>query len=127
MHRDYRLLRYYEYSQRVQIHVASWPPAFPMTDPEKQPWVYHLTGEACSRASQFMAMEGQTFVLVASQIITEENLERNNLVGNTVIKTVSPPPASYMPHDSRVGEGGRVDIMIKIYEADSDSLEVASL
>ncbi|KAF2114461.1 putative nitrilase [Lophiotrema nucula] len=81
------LLRYYEYSQGVQIHVASWPAEFEMPDPEKQPWLYHETGEASYRASQFMAIEGQTFVLVASQIITEENLEKNNLLGNHVTKT----------------------------------------
>lgn len=85
----HRLLRYYEYSQRVQIHIASWPAEFEMPDPEKQPWLYHETGEASYRASQFMAIEGQTFVLVASQIITEENLEKNNLLGNHVTKTVS--------------------------------------
>ncbi|KAF2476959.1 uncharacterized protein BDR25DRAFT_348867 [Lindgomyces ingoldianus] len=34
-----------------------------------------------------MAIEGQTFVLVASQIITELNLEKNNLLGNHVTKT----------------------------------------
>ncbi|ORX93486.1 putative nitrilase [Clohesyomyces aquaticus] len=81
------LLRYYEYSQRVQIHIASWPAEFEMPDPEKQPWLYHETGEASYRASQFMAIEGQTFVLVASEIITEPNLEKNNLLGNHVTKT----------------------------------------
>lgn len=60
-----------------------------MPDPEKQSWLYHETGEASYRASQFMAIEGQTFVLVASQIMTEENLEKNNCVGNHVTKTVS--------------------------------------
>ncbi|KAF2001724.1 putative nitrilase [Amniculicola lignicola CBS 123094] len=81
------LLRYYEYSQRVQIHIASWPAEFSMPDPSVQPWLYHETGEASYRASQFMAIEGQTFVLVASQILTEGNLEMNNLVGNHVTKT----------------------------------------
>ncbi|KAF2686888.1 carbon-nitrogen hydrolase [Lentithecium fluviatile CBS 122367] len=76
------LLRYYEYSQRVQIHVASWPAEFEMPDPEKQPWLYHETGEASYQASHFMAFEGQTFVLVTLQIITEENLEKNNLLVN---------------------------------------------
>jgi nitrilase len=85
----FSLLRYYEYSQGVQIHVASWPAEFGMPDPEKQSWLYHETGEASYRASQFMAIEGQTFVLVASQIMTEENLEKNNCVGNHVTKTVS--------------------------------------
>ncbi|KAK6865015.1 aliphatic nitrilase [Apiospora arundinis] len=81
------LLRYYEYSQGVQIHVASWPAEFEMPDPKKLPWLYHETGEASYRASQFMAIEGQCFVLVASQILTEENLEKNNLTGNPVTKT----------------------------------------
>ncbi|KAF2814255.1 putative nitrilase [Mytilinidion resinicola] len=81
------LLRYYEYSQGVQIHVASWPPEFEMPDPKKIAWQYHETGEASYRASQFMAIEGQTFVLVATQILTEENLEKNNLTGNPVTKT----------------------------------------
>lgn len=36
-----------------------------------------------------MAIEGQTFVLVASQIITEQSFEKNNLLGNYVTKTVS--------------------------------------
>jgi hypothetical protein len=91
------LLRYYEYSQGVQIHVASWPAEFGMPDPEKQPWLYHETGEASYRASQFMAIEGQTFVLVASQIMTEENLEKNNCVGNHVTKTVSLSLYLYVP------------------------------
>ncbi|KAJ5291996.1 nitrilase [Penicillium angulare] len=81
------LLRYYEYSQGVQIHVASWPAEFEMPDPAKISWLYHETGEASSRASQFMAIEGQCFVLVASQILTEENLDKNNLTGNPVTKT----------------------------------------
>jgi nitrilase len=66
-----------------------------MPDPEKQSWLYHETGEASYRASQFMAMEGQTFVLVASQIMTEENLEKNNCVGNHVTKTVSAADLSH--------------------------------
>ncbi|KAM0817547.1 putative Carbon-nitrogen hydrolase [Seiridium cardinale] len=72
------LLRYHEYAQGVQIHIAN---------PEKIAWLYHETGEASYRASQFMAMEGCTFVAVASQILTEKNLEKNMLTGNPVTKT----------------------------------------
>ena len=86
------LLRYYEYAQGVQIHVASWPAEFEMPDPKKLAWQYHETGEASYRASQFFAIEGQAFVLVASQILTEKNLEKNNLTGNLVTKTVSSSP-----------------------------------
>ncbi|RBR15671.1 hypothetical protein FVER53590_13327 [Fusarium verticillioides] len=81
------LLRYNEYAQGVQIHIASWPAEFEMPDPEKIAWLYHETGEASYRASQFMAIEGATFVAVASQILTEKNLERNGLTGNPVTKT----------------------------------------
>ncbi|KAJ9494071.1 hypothetical protein H2202_010499 [Exophiala xenobiotica] len=81
------LLRYYEYAQGVQIHIASWPAEFCMPDPKVMAWQYHETGEASYRASQFMAIEGQTFVAVASQILTEKNLEKNHLVGKPPIKT----------------------------------------
>lgn len=37
------LLRYYEYSQGVQIHVAGWPPMFPDPDPKEMKWAYHET------------------------------------------------------------------------------------
>lgn len=87
------LLRYYEYAQGVQIHIASWPPEFEMPDPRKVAWLYHETGEASYRASQFMAIEGCTFVAVASQILTEANLEKNMLVGNPVTKTVRSLPS----------------------------------
>jgi nitrilase len=82
------LLRYYEYAQGVQIHVASWPAEFCMPDPKELAWQYHETGEASYRASQFMAIEGQTFVVVASQVLTEKNVEKNNLVLKAPIKTV---------------------------------------
>ncbi|KAM0513294.1 hypothetical protein ACHAPE_007946 [Trichoderma viride] len=81
------LLRYYEFTQGVQIHVSSWPSMFVMPDPEKVAWLYHDTGEADQRISQNMAMEGQTFVICSSQILTEEGLAKNSLLaGNPVTK-----------------------------------------
>lgn len=38
---------------------------------------------------QFVAVEGQAFMLVAAQVLTENNLEKNLLVGDPVTKTVS--------------------------------------
>jgi len=76
------LLRYYEYSQGVQIHVASWPPMFPDPDSaDKVKWPYHFTDVANSVASQFLAIEGQAFVLVATQVVSEGNLEKINMGG----------------------------------------------
>ncbi|OOO08413.1 Nitrilase/cyanide hydratase and apolipoprotein N-acyltransferase [Aspergillus oryzae] len=53
------LLRYYEYAQNVDIHVASWPCLWNVPS-----WTYHASDEASSRFSQVMAMEGACFVLL---------------------------------------------------------------
>ncbi|KAL6852097.1 carbon-nitrogen hydrolase [Trichoderma novae-zelandiae] len=79
------LLRYYEYTQGAQIHVSSWPSIFSMPEPEKITWLYHETGEANYRISQNMAIEGATFVICSSQILTEKGLEKDSiLAGNPV-------------------------------------------
>lgn len=89
------LLRYYEYTQGVQIHISSWPSIFSMPDPEKITWLYHETGEANNRISQNMAIEGATFVICSSQILTEKGLEKNSiLAGNPVTQVVSQHCAS---------------------------------
>lgn len=67
------LLRYNEYAQGVQIHVAAWPPVPWQLDEIAFPWPYAMTGEASYRISQVVAIEGQTFVLVSTQIVTEAN------------------------------------------------------
>lgn len=63
------LLRYYEYSQGVQIHVASYPPVF--EGEGKQP--FNLTAAGSLATAQFMAMEGATFVLVPTCTSSAEN------------------------------------------------------
>ncbi|KAF5638078.1 aliphatic nitrilase [Fusarium sp. NRRL 52700] len=72
------LLRYYEYSQDVDIHVSSWPSIFPRNVPE---WPYHITPECCKAFSHVVSMEGACFVLLASQIMTEENHKKANVDG----------------------------------------------
>jgi nitrilase len=81
------LLRYYEYSQGVQIHVAGWPPMFSnLEEGLKQP--FSETDVGSSQVSQFLAMEGQAFVLVATQVVSEKNLKRLGMEG-TPFKIVS--------------------------------------
>lgn len=83
------LLRYSEYTQGVQIHVSSWPSFFGMPEPEKIAWLYHETAEASSRISQNMAIEGATFVICSSQILTDKGMEKNSiLAGNPITKVV---------------------------------------
>ncbi|PTB35850.1 uncharacterized protein TrAFT101_010703 [Trichoderma asperellum] len=58
-----------------------------MPDPEKISWLYHDTGEADQPISQNMAIEGATFVICSSQILTEEGLKKDSiLAGNPVTK-----------------------------------------
>ena len=45
------LLRYCEYSQGVEIHVAGWPPFW--KQPKDILWPYHISDEAESRVCQF--------------------------------------------------------------------------
>lgn len=78
------LLRYYEYSQRVQIHIAAWP----VFIGEVPPGAFQGSGRASQIASQFFALEGQAFVLVASQVVRAESLELLRL-GESGLKAVS--------------------------------------
>jgi len=89
------LLRYYEYSQGVQIHVAGWPPMFPDPKPEGMKWPYHETDVANLLTSQFLAIEGQAFVLVATQVVKTESLEKLNMTGFPLFKTVRHIVASF--------------------------------
>jgi nitrilase len=67
------LLRYYEYAQGAQIHVAAWPPFF------ESDAYFQGTPTASRLASQFLAMEGQTFVLVSTQVVKKENFKMMGL------------------------------------------------
>ncbi|KAM0511791.1 hypothetical protein ACHAPE_009467 [Trichoderma viride] len=79
------LLRYHEYSQGVDIHIAGWPPFF--ARPENIPILYTSTGEGDRLACQFMAMEGACFVLVSTQVMSQKGREKLKLVGSPHVQT----------------------------------------
>ncbi|KAH7239566.1 hypothetical protein MRS44_015075 [Fusarium solani] len=72
------LLRYYEYSQDVDIHISSWPSIFPQHNPG---WPYHIVPETCKNFSNILSQEGACFVVLASQILTEKSKEAANIQG----------------------------------------------
>ena len=80
------LLRYYEYTQGVQVHVASYPSMF---DTAKESPVYSMTAAASQAACQMMAMEGGTFVLLATPIISDANREKAGMANAPNGKVVS--------------------------------------
>lgn len=61
---------------------------FPDPPPEGIKWPYHETDVANLLTSQFLAIEGQAFVLVATQVVKTENLEALNMAGFPLFKTV---------------------------------------
>ncbi|VUC35673.1 unnamed protein product [Clonostachys rosea] len=73
------LLRYYEYEQNVDLHIASWPPLWPTPEKDGKPdpaWPSHITDEMCLRFSQIVALEGACFVAVATQVLTKESRKK---------------------------------------------------
>ncbi|CZR61885.1 probable nitrilase [Phialocephala subalpina] len=76
------LLKYYQYSQGEQIHVASWPAFFEV--PKGSDWPFHGSPTVSLLASRFMALEGQTFVIVSTQVVKEENLDKMHLLESGV-------------------------------------------
>ena len=60
------LTKYAMYAMHEQIHIAAWP-GMSLYQPE----VYAFSSEAQSVATQMYAMEGQTFVLCATQVVTK--------------------------------------------------------
>ncbi|KAF6789386.1 nitrilase [Colletotrichum sojae] len=74
------MLRYYEYEQDVDVHVASWPAIWPQpTTANGAPdpaWPGHITDEMSLRLSQIVALEAACFVAVCTQVCTKESRER---------------------------------------------------
>ncbi|KAK0448732.1 carbon-nitrogen hydrolase [Armillaria borealis] len=70
-------LKTHMYAQYPQLFVASWPAAFP---PHTGGSPYSYSSEACTRMSQFVAIEGGCFGIVASTVISEKSAERMKLV-----------------------------------------------
>lgn len=89
------LLKYNEYYQRVQIHVASWPALFPVIGD-----MPHFNAvDSCSMATQMLAVEGGAFALLASHTQSAKGLKANGLG-----KEVSPNDID-APHTAVIGGG----------------------
>lgn len=81
------LLRYYQYAQGEQIHVAAWPAFFEV--PKDSPWPFQGSPTASKLASRFMALEGGSFVIVSTQVVKQDNLDSMHLLELGVTDRVS--------------------------------------
>ncbi|KAL2872985.1 hypothetical protein SGCOL_011883 [Colletotrichum sp. CLE4] len=97
------LLKYNTYFQGEQIHVASWPNLFPPVG--KMP--FFNTVESCTMATHTMAVEGATFVLLASSTQTEKGLVANGLIPSQDTDDAKNAPAETeeRPHTAVIGGG----------------------
>lgn len=64
------LSKYMMFSMGEQVHVASWPAMFAF-----QPDIYQLSVEANDTVTRSYAIEGQTFVLCATQVIGQSAVD----------------------------------------------------
>lgn len=87
------LLKYNTYCQGEQIHVASWPNLF---DPVGKMPLFN-SREPCTWASHTLAVEGGTFVLLASSIQTEKGLVAHGLAADS--------DTEEKPHTAIIGGG----------------------
>ena len=62
---------------------------FPKPDEDVMEWPFHETENGNLLVSQFLAIEGQAFVLVATQVLSKGNLEKLKLVGSKICQAVS--------------------------------------
>ncbi|KAH7341332.1 nitrilase [Rhizoctonia solani] len=72
------LLKAHFYSQHPQIFVGGWWPAFA---PHEGGSPYIVSGEASSRMTQMVAMEGSAFGIVGCQVVSKEGAEKMKLSG----------------------------------------------
>ncbi|EXJ90829.1 hypothetical protein A1O1_03934 [Capronia coronata CBS 617.96] len=68
------LLKYHAYSQGEEVHIAAWPNN--RVECTAEPWTLSMQASVLM-ASQFYALEGQTFVLAANYPITQEGRDKN--------------------------------------------------
>ncbi|ESK97956.1 cyanide hydratase [Moniliophthora roreri MCA 2997] len=71
-------LKTHFYSQLPQIFVGGWWPAFPAGQGGSP---YIVSGEASSRMTQLVAMEGGCFGLVCCQVVSEAGAEKMKMTG----------------------------------------------
>ncbi|KAG8693897.1 hypothetical protein FRC11_002575, partial [Ceratobasidium sp. 423] len=72
------VLKAHFYSQHPQIFVGGWWPAFA---PHEGGSPYIVSGEASSRMTQMVAMEGSAFGIVGCQVVSKEGAEKMKLSG----------------------------------------------
>lgn len=72
------LLKYHTYSQGETVHVAMWPPinSFGTQPAPESPELFSMTHDGAYALSTTHAMEGGTFVLYTTSVLSEQGIEK---------------------------------------------------
>ncbi|KAL8840873.1 MAG: hypothetical protein Q9170_001137 [Blastenia crenularia] len=98
------LLKFHQFSQGEQIHVAVWPALDNFVD--GSPGFWSMSAEGCLGMSQAYAVESQAFVLSATSVLTEKGIEKMGTKGAPIMGKPHHGSSAIIGPDGRILAGG---------------------
>ncbi|KAL9027612.1 MAG: hypothetical protein Q9196_003890 [Gyalolechia fulgens] len=98
------LLKFHQFSQGEQIHVAAWP-ALNVFE-EGSPGFWSMSTEGCLALSQAYAVESGAFVLSAMTVISEKAIEMMGTKGSPIMGAPNQSYSAVIGPDGRILAGG---------------------
>lgn len=98
------LLKFHQFSQGEQIHVAAWPALHDFE--EGTPGFWSMTTQGCLGLSQTYAVEAGAFVLSATTVITEKGIEKMGTKGAPIMGSPNQSSSAIIGPDGRILAGG---------------------
>ncbi|KAG9238193.1 carbon-nitrogen hydrolase [Amylocarpus encephaloides] len=93
------LLKYHTIGLREEVHCAAWPPLVPHDGGAGS---FSMSSDGCLALSQVYAMESQTFVLHATQIIGERGIEKMSTKQGVIMNSPGGGASCIIGSDGRV-------------------------
>ncbi|KAI4171870.1 MAG: hypothetical protein LQ343_003947 [Gyalolechia ehrenbergii] len=98
------LLKFHQFSQGEQIHVAAWPALHDFE--EGSPGFWSMSTDGCLGLSQTYAVESGAFVLSATTVISENGIEAMGTKGSPIMGTPNQSSSAIIGPDGRILAGG---------------------
>ncbi|CAG9957056.1 unnamed protein product [Clonostachys rosea f. rosea IK726] len=92
------LLKFHTMSQGEQIHVSAWPSLTPHTG---GPDLWSMSAEGCQALSRTYAIEGSTFVLHSTALITEKGVALQKTEGGSLMSSPGGGSSAIFAPDGR--------------------------
>ncbi|KAL8937066.1 MAG: hypothetical protein Q9216_004615 [Gyalolechia sp. 2 TL-2023] len=98
------LLKFHQFSQGEQIHVAAWPALHDFE--ESSPGFWSMTTQGCLALSQTYAVESGAFVLSATTAITQKSIDAMGTKGSPIMGAPNQTSSAIIGPDGRILAGG---------------------